>query len=145
MESAREGANWFLRLETGEELPGRLAEWARDEGIHAAAVLAGIGQIREGELGFLKDGRYDVARFAGPLELLTLSGSIAWEDGVPSLHLHATAGREDHVVVGGHLIRATVGLLAEISVRQFPGRTFRRPPIPGTELRALRLIDPPVP
>ncbi len=137
MRSVRDGEDWLLRLEEHEVLPDVLATWARDEGIRGAAVLAGIGLVRDTEVGYLREGRYETHRFVEPLELLALAGSIAWEGGNPSVHLHLTGSRADHSVVGGHLIRSTIALLGEISIRNYPGRTFRRPPIPGTSLSAL--------
>ncbi len=142
MEAVRDGAEWMLRLAEGERLPDALADWATREGIRAAAVLTGIGLVRDTSIGYLRGDRYDVGEFPEPMELLHLGGSIAVEEGAPSVHLHLTAGRPDHSTVGGHLVSSTVALLAEVPVRTFPGRTFRRPYLAGRPIRALRLDGP---
>jgi uncharacterized protein len=143
MEAIHDGPRWMLKLDAGEPLPETLAAWAARERIEAAAVVAGIGLVRDTEIGYLKDGKYEPKLFAEPLELLGLSGSIAYEDGTPSVHLHLIGGRPDHTAVGGHLLKATIGLLAEIRVDAFPGRRFRRPLEPSRGVRILRLSDEP--
>ena len=145
MQAAADGGFWMLRLDEGERLPEALVAWARAEGIRAAAVVSGIGLVRDTELGYLRNGRYEPATFREPMELLALGGSIADVDGAPSVHLHLTGGRADHTAVGGHLLRSTVALLAEIGVRTFPRHRFSRPEIPGTTLRRLELAPVPRP
>ncbi len=145
MQSVREGTTWMLRLDAGEPLVETLADWARHERMEAASILAGIGMVRDTEIGYYRGTAYDKVTFPEPLELLGLAGSIAWEDDRPSLHLHLIGGRGDHTTVGGHLFGTTVAVLAEITVHAFPGRRFRRPPVPGTVLRALSLSDEPAP
>jgi predicted DNA-binding protein with PD1-like motif len=142
MQSAHEGSTWMLRLDAGEPLVDTLAEWARSQGVEAASVLAGIGMVRDTEIGYYRGTAYDKVTFAEPLELLGLAGSIAFEDDRPSMHLHLIGGRADHTTVGGHLFATTVAVLAEITVHVFPGQRFRRPPVPGTVLRALTLPEP---
>lgn len=121
-----------------------LTAWALRERVEAGAVLAGLGMVRDTEIGYLRHGGYQKATFEEPLELLGLAGSIAWEEDAPSLHLHLIGGRPDHTTVGGHLFRATVAVLAEIRADAFPGRRFRRPSVPSEGIRALDLyVDRP--
>jgi hypothetical protein len=142
MQTTDDGPFRMLRLDEGERLPEALALWARAEGVRAAAVVSGIGLVRDTELGYLRNGRYEPGSFPEPMELLALGGSIAEVDGAPSVHLHLTGGRSDHSAVGGHLLRSTVALLVEIGVQTFPGRRFGRPEIPGSNLRRLELAPP---
>jgi uncharacterized protein len=142
MQTTHEGTTWMLRLDAGEPLVETLVDWARAHRIEAASVVAGIGMVRDTEIGYYRGTAYDKATFPEPLELLGLAGSIAWEDDAPSLHLHLIGGRGDHSTIGGHLFRTTVAILAEITVRVYPGQRFRRPPVPGTVLRMLTIPDP---
>lgn len=141
MQAARSGPDWMLRLDEGEEVVATLAAWADREGIRAASVLQGLGLVRETEVGYLRGDRYESRRFVEPLELLSLAGSIAWEEGAPSVHLHLIGGGPDHRTVGGHLLSSTVALLAEITVRTFPGLTFQRPRLAGRSIRRLELPE----
>ena len=69
-----------------------------------------------------------------PHEVVALHGTIAWADGNPSLHLHGALAGPDHHLVGGHLLRATVGHPPGGRDRDLPGRTLRPPA--GRERRA---------
>lgn len=143
MQSTRDGAFCLLRLDPGEPVHEALAEWARAEGIEAAAIVSGIGMVRDTEIGYLRGTKYDTTVIPEPLELLALTGSIAVDEGRPSLHLHLIGGRPDHSTVGGHLVAAKVALIAEVTVRVFPGQTFRRLPLPGSGLKALQVAGTP--
>ena len=137
MLSTKDGPFYFLRFDPGEPLLEALTEWARLEKIEAAAVLSGIGMVKDTELGYLRGSTYEPSTFAEPLELLALAGSIAVDGGRPSIHLHLIGGRADHTAVGGHLLRATVAVVAEVTIRTFPGQSFHRAPLPGSTLKAL--------
>lgn len=45
----------------------------------------------------------------GSLPGAGMTGSIAWKDGKPSVHLHAAVSGRDFAVVGGHVLDAKVG------------------------------------
>jgi uncharacterized protein len=139
MQAVNEGTNWMLRLETGEDLLGTLGRFAEDHGIRAAAIAQGIGQLRTAALGFWNGQEYVRREVAEPTELVALSGSIAEDEGRPSVHVHATLGGSDHSAVAGHVLGGTVGLLAEILVVTFPSSAFERPMDESLGLRTLRL------
>lgn len=143
MQATRDGPFHLLRFDKGEPLLEALTEWARSEGIEGAAVLSGIGMVQDTEIGYLRPGGYETSVVAEPLELLSLQGSIASDGGRPSIHLHLVGGRADHGTVGGHLVRTTVAVLAEVSVRTFPGQRFTRTPLPGTPLKLLTFPNAP--
>jgi len=51
------------------------------------------------------------------VEIAGMTGSIAWKEGKPSVHLHAAAAGPDFAAVGGHVLAAKVGTgSAEITV-----------------------------
>jgi len=139
MQTARTGDRWMLRLEEQEEVIETLSEFAHREGIRAGAVVAGIGQVRRATIGYWDGSRYLPQELTVPHEVLGLTGSIAQADGAPSLHLHLTAAGPDYRAVGGHLLRASVGVLMEIVVEAFPGRAFGRPMSESVGLRRLDL------
>jgi uncharacterized protein len=138
MQTAQSTHSWMLRLEEGETLPKALEEFAREQHVRAAAVVMGIGLLRETTIGFWNGQEYETQLFGEPHELVSATGSIAEVDGQPSVHLHVSLGGKDHRVVGGHLVRGTVGLLAEMLVEVFPDRVFGRP---LDESRGLRMLD----
>ena len=145
MQAVREGNRWMLRLEDGQDLFETLVEWARREEIRAAAVVSGIGMFRRATIGYWDGTQYRPQEIAIPHEVIALHGSVARADGAPSLHLHAGLAGPDHRLVGGHVIRATVGVLQEVLVETFPGRTFGRPIAESFGLRMLDLEPGPDP
>ena len=131
----------MLRLDENEDVLDTLAGFARREQISAGAIVAGIGQTRRATIGYWDGSQYRPQELTVPHEVLGLTGSIAQVDGAPSLHVHLTAAGPDYRAVGGHLLRATVGVLMEIVLETFPGRTFGRPMSESIGLRRLDL-DP---
>lgn len=85
-----------LRASAGEVLPEALATKLRDERVacgwlRASGVVADV-ELRayDGELGTLGSTR----RIAGPVQVLSLDGSIGLSQGVPSMSLRALLARE---------------------------------------------------
>ncbi|MCI4358546.1 MAG: DUF296 domain-containing protein [Thermoplasmata archaeon] len=139
MQAVNEGDRWMLRLEPGEEILDALGRFAQDHRLRAAAIGMGIGQFRSATLGYWNGQEYETHEVAEPTELISLAGSIAEADGRPSVHLHASVGLRTHATVSGHVLRAIVGLLAEVRVDAFPTRVFSRPMDESLGLRTLRL------
>jgi len=142
MQAVREGSRWMLRLDEGQDLFDTISGFAQREGIRAGTVVFGIGMFRQATLGYWDGSQYQPREITIPHEVLSLHGSIARAGGVPSLHLHAALAGPDHTVVGGHLLRATVGAIQEILVETFPGRTFGRPLVESYGLKMLDLEPP---
>lgn len=139
MQTARDGSRWILRLDDGQDLFETLSAVAEKEGIRAGAVLFGIGMFRRSTVGYWNGSEYVVTDLTVPHEVVALHGTIARADGRPSIHLHAGLAGPDHRLVGGHLVRATVGAIQEIVIESFPGRSFGRPLVESFGLRMLDL------
>ena len=52
--------------------------------------------------------QYEPKEFKG-VELASMSGTIAWQDGKVSLHTHGVVTDKDFNAHGGHMLEATVG------------------------------------
>lgn len=128
----------MLRLDDGQDLFEALTAFADREGVRAAAVLFGIGMFRRAAFGYWNGSEYVPHELSVPHEVVALHGTIARADERPSVHLHGAVAGPDHRLVGGHLLRATVGVLQEIAVETYPGRTFGRP---LSETFGLRMLD----
>jgi predicted DNA-binding protein with PD1-like motif len=139
MQAVREENRWMLRLDDGQDLFDALSGFAQRENIRAGAVVFGIGMFRTATFGYWDGSQYRPHELAVPHEVVSLHGTIARADGAPSLHLHGAAVGPDHRLVGGHLLRATVGMLQEVLVDTFPGRTFGRPMVESFGLKMLDL------
>ena len=145
VQAVHDPPRWMLRLDPGEDLFATLAAFAGREHVRAGVVLSGIGMLAKATVGFWNGQEYATTELAEPHELVALHGSIAEADGAPSLHLHAGLADRDHRLRGGHLVRATVGVLAEIAIEEFPGRVFGRPLDESFGLRRLDLDPGPHP
>ena len=145
MQSVHDGPRWILRLDDGQDLFAALDGFARKEGVGAAAIVSGIGMFRSATFGYWDGREYRPQELSVPHEVVALHGTIAQVDGNPSIHLHGAVAGPDHRLVGGHLIRATVGVLQEVVIETFPGRTFGRPLVESWGLRMLDLEPGPNP
>ena len=145
MQRIQDGARLVVRLDDGDDVLGRLTALADAEGWRAAFVVAGIGGIGAGALGYWNGKEYEPKAIAEFHELVALTGSIARVDGKPSVHLHASLGKRAHAVVAGHVLALTVENLAELYIETFPGRTWGRPINESLGLRTLDLDPEPDP
>ncbi len=122
MINAESGTNMMVRLKDGEQLPEALLGLET----RAAAIVAGIGMLRDVVMGYWDGQRYVEEPLDVPVELLSLQGNIAELNGEAVLHAHVVVGREDMSTVGGHLIRATVHNTAELLLVALPGVRMER-------------------
>jgi uncharacterized protein len=93
----------------GDEAVATIEEAARRHRVRAAQVTA-VGGFQAGELGYFDRERkaYDHIPFPEQVEVLSLIGDIAEQDGGPAVHLHAVLGRRDGSTLGGHLLSGQV-------------------------------------
>src|SRR4051794_8526696 len=91
-----------LRLQPGDDLRGALEAAFRDiraGGVDAACVLSAVGSLSGAVLRYAD--QPGGTPLAGPLELLTLSGTLS----VDGPHLHASVADAQGRVRGGHVMR----------------------------------------
>jgi uncharacterized protein len=139
MQAIHEGTHWMLRLDDGQDLFETLRGFAQRENVTAGAILFGIGMFRTATFGYWDGQQYQPHELTAPHEVVALHGTIARADDAPSIHLHGAVAGPDHHLVGGHLLRATVGVLQEMAIETFPGQTFGRPLVESWGLRMLDL------
>lgn len=123
----RTPTGYLMVLHQGDDVIGSLEKLAEREDIPGASIT-GIGFMHDVTFGF-----YDfAARKFQPktfhdVEIAGMTGSIAWKDGKPSVHLHAAASGRDFAVVGGHVLDAKVGTgSAEITIVAHDKRLERK-------------------
>ena len=107
----------LLRLAPGEDLRQVLEK----QRYPAACVLSAVGSFAQAVLRFAD--QTEGMALAGPLELLTLAGTIGRE----RAHLHASVGDAQGLVRGGHVMPGCiVRTTAEVVVAQLRGWEFGR-------------------
>ena len=119
MKYKRFGEDIVARLEVGEEVIAR-------EGVTFAEV-SGIGAADDIAVSVydVKAKKYFDNMFREPLEITSLSGTVTEMNGAPYIHIHATAGRADGTVIGGHLKRAVISATCELVLHTVYGRVPR--------------------
>lgn len=120
-----------LRLSPGQDL--RSALEAQIAALDSAAfVLSGIGSLVSAELRFANEPC--PTTIAGPLEILTLAGSLARNGG----HLHLTVADSHGQVFGGHLCHGSiVRTTAEVLLALLPDWQLTREHDPTTGYQEL--------
>ena len=107
-----------IRLSPGVDLRRALEEAAGSQSSGSAFVVAGIGSLVEARLRYA--GECTEGQLAGPLEILSLSGSLSGS----GAHLHMSVSDASGRVYGGHVgYGNTVRTTAEVLV--VPPRTGR--------------------
>lgn len=136
------GRVFVIRFDDGEDILTGLTELADHEGI-ASATVSVLGALRRAELvcgpqePIIPPARLKQS-FADAREIVGW-GTIFPADGRPAVHLHVACGRADHTFVGCLQPGSEVFLVAEAVVQELVCPAARREPLPGSELRLLRV------
>ena len=140
MEYRRFNDTIILRIARGEEIIETVKAVAEREHIRLASVSA-LGATDDFTVGVydVDAKRYDSKTFAGPHEIVSLTGTITEKDGAFYQHLHMSAGNRDCAVVGGHLNRAVVSVTCEMVIRILSGAVDRSPD-PATGINLIRFL-----
>ena len=107
---------YIVILDTGDEIVASLKHFAEENGLADGSFKA-IGALSSAKVGWFnwQTKKYDTAgHFHEQLEVLSLIGDIALEDGKPALHAHLIVGRSDGTAHGGHLLEAHVRPTLEV-------------------------------
>lgn len=105
----RTPAGYLMVLTRGDDLFAELTRLMLEADIPSAS-LSGFGFAGEVIFGFFdfEKKEYRPARFHGR-EMTGITGTLAWQDGKPSIHAHGVGGGLHYTTVGGHLLALTVG------------------------------------
>lgn len=117
----------LLRLMPGEEIHHCLRTLARGESI-PSATLTGLGAVGEITLAWWDPARraYLPLVLIENLEIVSMTGNLAWADGEPMAHIHAVVSGPDGSTRGGHVMAGVVSVTLEISLRVMSTRIERR-------------------
>lgn len=115
-------------FDTGDEFVADLTSFAKEQRLDASHFTA-IGAFSDATLGFFEIERkdYKTFRIVEQVEVLSLVGDIALDNGEPKIHAHVVVGKSDGTTRGGHLFAAHVRPTLEVVVVESPPslrRTF---------------------
>lgn len=137
MQARKVDGGYVLRLERGDEIHEALRRFVREHDVRGGLVTA-FGAAERAVLGRydLKGHQYHDTVLEGELEVGNVTGSVAWKDDAPALHLHAVVADEQLRAYAGHLHEMRVNPLLEVFVCE-TGERFTRTFDPATGLNLL--------
>jgi uncharacterized protein len=113
---------YVVILDSGDEILASLKQFARTTELAGSSFKA-IGALSHVELGWFnwETKKYQTAvKLDEQVELLSLIGDIALQDGKPQVHAHLVVGRADGSAHGGHLLKAIVRPTCELVITENP-------------------------
>ncbi|KON81675.1 DNA-binding protein [Azoarcus sp. PA01] len=115
-----------LIFDRGDEVVTSLERFAAERAL-AASRLTAIGAFERVTLGYFDWERKEYLRIDvdEQVEVLSLIGDIALQDGRPKLHAHVVVGRRDGTTRGGHLLAADVRPTLEVVLTDAPAHLQR--------------------
>ena len=118
---------YALIFDKGDEVVAELTGFARTHGVTAAHFTA-IGALSEVTLGYFDRAKKDYTKIpvGEQVEVLSLVGDIARQDGEPKVHAHVVVGKADGTAHGGHLLSARVWPTLELVLTESPRALARR-------------------
>ena len=111
-----------LVFDAGDEISAGLTSFAKENNLSDASFKA-IGALESVKLGWYNP---ETKKYAASvelheqLELLSLIGDVAQQDGKPIVHAHLVVGRSDGSTAGGHLLNAAVRPTCELFLTESP-------------------------
>lgn len=111
-----------LIFNTGDEISAGLTSFAQKQNLSDASFKA-IGALQSVKLGYYNPETKKYAtsvELNEQVELLSLIGDVAQQDGNPIVHAHMIVGRSDGTTAGGHLMSAVVRPTCEVFLTESP-------------------------
>ena len=116
-----------IRLTPGQDLRQAIEAAVLRQNCRAAFVLSGIGSLSDAGLRFA--GADQPQRLTGDTEILSLSGTVAFNGSHSSSHLHMALSTSTGEVFGGHVAPGCiVRTTAEVLLALLPEWEFAREP-----------------
>jgi predicted DNA-binding protein with PD1-like motif len=105
------------KLSEGASLVDEIVRIVKVEKIKAA-IVDGIGTVNELKLAPSEVGtkKHELREFKEQMEVTGLLGNVRIKNGKPAVHVHATFGRRDMTVIGGHVVFARVSPMFELMI-----------------------------
>ena len=125
---AEDGRQTFvLVFETGDEAMEGLGAFAREHSL-SAAHFTGIGAFSDVVLGYFdwQEKDYRPIPLVEQVEVLSLVGDVALQDGEPAVHAHVVVGCSDGSARGGHLLQGHVRPTLEVVLSESPAHLRKR-------------------
>ena len=119
MKSKKLDSGTVLVFDTGDELVSTLTAFAREHHI-AAAHFTAIGAFSDAGIGYFDVQKKDYLKnqVNEQVEVVSLIGDIALDQGEPKVHAHVVVGTKNGAAMGGHLLEAHVRPTLELVLQE---------------------------
>lgn len=124
----RYGSKYVVSIKNNSDIKDALSDFVKKENIRVGSVT-GIASVNSVTLRFydreLK--RYVDRTYNGQMEISSIIGNISSDDVRPSIHLHATCGRNGYPAIAGHFLTARSSGSTELWIEDVPtAKIFRK-------------------
>lgn len=108
---------YLIRLELGEKIFESVKKFIKEKKIHSGIFWA-IGALDSGSLSFydLKNKKYLKYEVDYPVEVVSMTGNIAWMKSDVILHCHGVFSDSKGKTIGGHVNEGIVGPTMEVII-----------------------------
>src|SRR2546426_11183493 len=119
---------YVLVFDTGDEVITGLLDFAQKHDLGGSHFTA-IGAFSNLIVGYFDWEKKDYKKipFDEQVEVLSLVGDIALDQGEPKVHAHVVVGKSDGTAHGGHLLKAHVRPTLEVILVEAPQHLQRKP------------------
>jgi predicted DNA-binding protein with PD1-like motif len=118
---------YLLVMDKGDEAFSEITEFAKANDVNAASLTA-IGACTSATLAYFdpEKGDYVSRKFIEQMEIASMIGDIADDDGKPALHAHIVLGRRNYSALAGHLQEIHVFPTMEVVLTETPAHLRKR-------------------
>ena len=122
----RQPMTYAVIFETGDEVTKGLASFAQEHRLKASHFTA-IGGFQDVTLGYFDWHKKEYRRIPvhQQVEVLSLTGDVALDNGKPAVHAHVIIGKPDGSAHGGHLLEAHVRPTLEVMLVESAGEMHK--------------------
>jgi predicted DNA-binding protein with PD1-like motif len=116
IDTAGSARTYIVIFQTGDEIATGLQHFAEENGLSGSSFKA-VGALSYAKVAWFnwEKKKYETAaEFNEQVEVLSLVGDVALQDGKPVVHAHLIIGRKDGTAHGGHLLEARVRPTLEV-------------------------------
>ncbi|MBI2933334.1 MAG: DNA-binding protein [Planctomycetes bacterium] len=126
-------------FDRGDRVIDLLKAFAKERNL-SSSRFTGIGAFEDVMLGFFdpEAKQFKHIHVREQVEVLSLTGNIAFTYSEPKIHAHVIVGKSDGTAHGGHLIEAVVRPTLEVMLTETP-KPLQRQYDPETGLATMRL------
>ncbi len=117
----------IVLFEKGDEPISLLAELAGTRGVSSHfSMIGGCSEVVLGYYDIAKQDYYTKNFTAQNIEIITVTGNIAWYEGKPMVHAHGVFGDEEYKTFGGHIMSMLISAVGETAIVWLPEKLEKK-------------------